>query len=494
MCGDTLGKVWDAATGFVEDTVETAGNFLVDNPWIIPIIAPISLPLTTTLIKASDFTPYDGEYEKGKDGLVKLDGLPAGYPKHDMLIAPGSYRYVTFEDVNNHMQGAERDVTPGHGPQWESIANALTQATRDYHVFLEGMKDSDDNWVGKSADAAKQNITSSFNQLDGASKGATAMVQIAPAFSKTIKTVVENIVDRAQGYFQALSKHPEHHDWIKNEYDGLARDVMSDYAQNISLISSSNPDMTGGTTAPQKPGSPAPTNTPTNYGGPSNSGGGGTPSKGSGAPNLSGLKKTDTPTFDPKKLQQQTTPQQTTPQSTTPNLPTDGLSDAANSAKDAASQAVDAAKQAMDQALGANNPNTSGLPEGVLGLGPKGLSGAAKGAGGGGPSSGGGSGSGARTSPLARNTGAATAATTKASSASTPAARSGISSGSGAPGAGAPAAGHRGAGAEGSAHKANKALRRKKNGEDVMGSAEAVVAVVGDEPAEAAELAARADK
>jgi hypothetical protein len=58
--------------------------------------------------------------------------------------------------------------------------------------------------------------------------------------------------------------------------------------------------------------------------------------------------------------------------------------------------------------------------------------------------------------------------------------RAGLSSSAGSPGAGAPAGGHRG-GADGKEHKANKALRRKKNGEDVVGDSEAVVAVVGDD-------------
>jgi hypothetical protein len=61
----------------------------------------------------------------------------------------------------------------------------------------------------------------------------------------------------------------------------------------------------------------------------------------------------------------------------------------------------------------------------------------------------------------------------------TTASKSGI--GSSSPGAGAPAAGSRGAGSDGKEHKVSKALRTRRNGTDIAGEAEAVVAVVGDD-------------
>ncbi|OBB97176.1 hypothetical protein A5779_15585 [Mycolicibacterium peregrinum] len=377
------------------------------------------------------------------------------------------------------MGNAVEKATDGHNAIWEDIANKLSQAVRDYKVFLDGMgSDSDNNWQGKTAESANKNIDSSFKQIDGASKSATAMVTLSPAFGEAIGNVVKEVVNRKDDYQDDWDSWPEHREEIKREYDALAQSVMKDFAFNIGQIATRNPDLTGGTTTPEHPGPTAPGQTSPNYGGPSGTGAG-TPSKGSGAPDFSGLKNNTTkPNFDPTK---QTTPQNTN----TPSLPTDGLtdglSDAANAAKDAASQGLDAAKQALDQALG-NGQNPPALPEGVLGLGPKGLSNAAKGTAAG--SGRGSSGPGPRTSPLARNAGTATPAATKGTGAPTTAARSGISAGSGSPGAGAPAAGHRGNGADGSVHKANKALRRKKNGEDVMGDAEAVVAVVGDDAQE----------
>lgn len=427
----------------------------------------------------TDFTTYDDEYSAGS-GRVDLNDMPGGHPLKPLNVAPGSFTTVSFQDVWDHMHPAGEDVTSGHAGKWEDAANLMLQAVNNYQTFLHAIAQSDNNLVGNTAEAAIANINSSFAQIDGAAKAAQAMVHLAPAFGTTIGNVVREVVNRKGDYDDDMNSWPDHRDEIKRGYDTLAQAVMADYASNIGQIATRNPDMTGGKATPEHPGTPVPANTPTNFGGGSGGGGGGgLTGSGSGTPTFKAPTKT-TSALDPASLSQ--TPQ-ATPQSSVPELPTDALTDAAGAAQDAAGQATDAAKQALDQALSAMNPPPSpALPEGVLGLGPNGLNGAgAKGTGTGGGVKGGGSGggNGGRSAPLARNAGLSTAATTSGSAA-TPAARAGLSSGAGgAPGAGAPAAGHRGNGADGTVHKANKALRRRKNGEEVMGDAGAVVAVVG---------------
>ena len=428
----------------------------------------------------TDFTTYDDEYSAGT-GRVDLNDMPADHPLEPLTVAPGSFTTVSFQDVFDHMHPAGEDITSGHAEKWEAAANLMMGAVNNYQTFLDGMAESDNNLVGNTAAAAIANINSSFALIDGAAKAGQAMVHLAPAFGTTIGNVVREVINRKSDYDEDLNSWPDHRDEIKRGYDALAQAVMTDYASNIGQISSRNPDMTGGKTTPEHPGPPAPANAPTDYGGGSGGGGGGggLSGSGSGTPTFKSPAKM-TSALDPASLSQMP---QAKPQSTMPELPTDALTDAAGAAQDAVGQATDAAKQALDQALGALNTTPSPtLPEGVLGLGPHGLNGAAaKGAGAGGGVKGGGSGSGdgGRSVPLARNANLSTAATTSGSAA-TPVARAGLSSGpGGAPGAGAPAAGHRGNGADGTVHKANKALRRRKNGEDVMGGAGAVVAVVG---------------
>lgn len=446
----------------------------------------------------TDWTSYDGEYDPLK-GKIDLSDMPGGNPLKPLDVAPGSYTTVSFDDVYNHMKDAGEDITNGHGAIWETIANKMSQSVRDYRTFLEGMKGSEHNWVGSAADAAKQNIDASFTQLNGASQAATGMVHLSPAFATTIGNVVREVVHRKSDYDDDMNSWPEHRNEIKQEYDTLAQQVMTNYAFNIGQIASRNPDLTGGVPTPQNPGPAAPTNRP-NIGGGSGGGGGGGGGVGAGGAGKPDFKIPDKLTASPLDLGKSDQSQPTTPQGGMPELPTDALSDAAGAAQDAVGQAGDAAKQALDQALGAmNGPQSQGLPEGMLGLGPNGLKGeAAKGLGSGGGAKGGGGGSGVRSAPLARNMGMSAS---PASAAGSPvqASRAGLSAGSGsgsAGGAGAPAAGHRGAGSDGSVHKANKALRRRKNGEEVAGTAEAVVAVVGDDAQQpaAGPAAASADK
>ncbi len=152
---------------------------------------------------------------------------------------------------------------------------------------------------------------------------------------------------------------------------------------------------------------------------------------------------------------------------------------ATNAAKDAIGQAMDAAKNAAQQNPLGDMPK--GPPEGVLGLGPQGLgagAGAGKGAGG----AGGGIPLRGMPSGLSSSAPATAAAKMPAAAAG---AGAGLGSGAGSPGAGAPAAGQRAGDQNGKGHQVNKALRRKKNGKDVIGDAEAAVPVVGaDEEAE----------
>lgn len=232
----------------------------------------------------------------------------------------------------------------------------------------------------------------------------------------------------------------------------------------------------GDPTAPGGPGGP------TSPGGP---GGGTSPFKPGGG---SGIKpfdksdldklKTDKPTdLDKyKPIDQKPTDQKDSTTDPTKDV-LDNLKDpiksaidsATNAAKDALGQAMDAAKNAAGQ-----NPLGQGLggpPEGVLGLGPQGLGGAGAGKGAGGA----GGGVPLRGMPSGLPT---TAPATTAAKVTAPAAAAGLGAGAGSPGAGAPAAGQRGD-QNGKGHQVNKALRRKKNGKDVIGDADASVPVVG---------------
>ncbi|MFV8161896.1 hypothetical protein ACNQVK_07260 [Mycobacterium sp. 134] len=233
----------------------------------------------------------------------------------------------------------------------------------------------------------------------------------------------------------------------------------------------------GDPTAPGGPGGP------TSPGGP---GGGTSPFKPGGG---SGIKPFDKSDLDKLKTDKPTDldkykpiDQKPTDQNDSTTDPTkdalDSLTDpiksaidsATNAAKDAAGQLADAMKNAAGQ-----NPLGQGLggpPEGVLGLGPQGLGGAGAGKGAGG------AGGGVPLRGMPSGLPSTAPATTAAKVTAPAAAAAGLGAGAGSPGAGAPAAGQRGD-QNGKGHQVNKALRRKKNGKDVIGDADASVPVVG---------------
>jgi hypothetical protein len=155
-------------------------------------------------------------------------------------------------------------------------------------------------------------------------------------------------------------------------------------------------------------------------------------------------------------------------------------------------QAADGLEQPLQQALGAAQNHPGGAPGGGgPDLGPKGLDALANsGAGPGHAGGGGGAGIGSQGHATLSPPGAPVAAVGKGTDVPGSAlARPGAPVGAGGSPGGAPPGGG-GGGQRGSTskeHKASKALRRKKNGELVIGEADAVVPVIGDDGQEEAE-------
>lgn len=477
MCGGVVSDAWDATTDFVESAVEYGGNLATENPWLSFLPLPIpGLNPFPFLAPFSDFSSMDDDPYKPGSGLVDLSGLPTDYLKKPIEIAFQMFTTVEFVNVHENMASSTPEATEGHAEIWETLANELAAAVTTFNSTLTALENGQDGLKGETATAATANIRASFNQLNEASKGSHAMVTLVPKFAEAVRKVRDWVQANIDGYNADKENWPERFPEIKKEYDAYAQGVMEDYRKNVQAVAAANPDLSGGTPA-QPPGPAAPAGTPQNYGAGGPGGPGtGMPGQGSGAPVMP-----TRPTSDPSLAQANPAQGQNVGQDAA-KAATDAAKSATDAATDAAGQAADAAQQAMEKALGAigDAAGPGGLPEGVLGLGPGGLAGANPAGGGG--RGGGPNGGGAGAKPaLAANKPAAMAASTKSAGTPVTAARAGLSGAAGSPGAGAPAAGQRGQGADGSVHKANKALRRKKNGEDVMGDADAVVAVVGDD-------------
>ncbi len=421
----------------------------------------------------NDFSSADesDEVHKPETQLDKLNGQD--YPKRGINVPDDDFGNYTMDQAHADWDPASKDIAPNFVHIWKEISQHIASAKTAFNSALNGLNSEENPWTGATYDAAMANLSASFPEVDAISKGADAMSVLVDAFSRTIATSRSDVMGKYDAYRGDLASYPDYEDEIKSDYAPIVQKIMREgYTPYVRDVASKNPGFTTGKTnqVTNVPPGNAPGVTGPGTSNPQTRSGSGVPTK----PTYTGPTNKPTSTDKPK------TDTPSTPE--IPQIPTDAMSAATDAAKDAASQATDAAKDALGQALDAakGNATPASPPEGVLGLGPNGLRDALTKAAANGSR---GATSGAGQSPTTAKPPSSPSSAVKANTTGTSTApRASISSGSsGSPGAGAPAAGQRG-GANEKEYKANKALRRKKNGESVVGDTNAVVAVVGDEP------------
>jgi hypothetical protein len=388
-----------------------------------------------------------------------------------------------FLPAYNKMSSADDDIAPEHTQRWNDIGKAIQGAANTFQTYVNGLRNQqgvpgDSRWQGKAAQAAADNAYRSLEGIKRVHESAFVMSILVDGFSRGVNQTKHAFIEM-MGHYQEdtdpAKNNPHQIEDNQKKYDAFAVNTLNvrTYKPALQTVENNHPDLSG-VAMPTLDGGAGPGTAP----GFSGAGGGGGGQVGTG-----GLGSPDVPQLS---LPDDAAPTgRTGPPSGGSGNPAQAAEQAGQAAQqagqqaqNAAGQGANAAKQALDSALNAAGKGPGGLPEGVLGLGPKGLSGAAKLGGGGGARGGGGA---ATHTPTAKPA-AQMAPPTKAAAA-VPASRAGASA-AGSPGAGAPAAGHRG-GAAGTVHKASKALRNQKNGEEVAGETEAVVPVVGGEWASA---------
>jgi hypothetical protein len=435
--------------------------------------------------------PDDGDVRNAPTRLQELEGM--GYTRPEDidqidngpatiagLVTVEDFSQISFQEVYDNIYWASlvNEFTPADdGQVWEEISSGVLEAISHFEGKL-GQLERDGGWEGATQKEAVENIRKSLAEPTAAGTGAAAMSILVPAFENTILDTRENIVSNKPSYDQALEDGPNYDDQIKDAYNRFAQTVMEQvYVPNITLIAENNPAFTAGAALEvdplADPGLVDPNSTgaegaeefdgPGPLDGPK-------PFTAAEIPNFGGTTVpdlTDTmpavptfPTANPPGL----------------NSPTDAMRAATEAAGNALGSAPDAAKQAADSAQKPSLAGPGDPPEGVLGLGPKGLGDSPRGGGVGGKT---GAGAGTRLPrSLAdgRPTGAAVTSSTRLpSTAGATGAGPGMM---GPPGAGAPTGAQRG-GDNNNGHQVLKALRRKKNGQEVAGEADAVVAVLG---------------
>ncbi|WP_264076948.1 hypothetical protein [Mycolicibacterium houstonense] len=478
------------------------------------------------------------QYQPNSDLLGEVPGLISDNSTYlevqDELTGPES---LNWEDKEFVFMRAERDsLNPAKieelASDWKSHGNTLKTESENFKETVTTAITG--KWSGDSAaaaEAASTQVTKSaiYDFTPASDAIANRLTVLKDAFTRVRddfpKDANDQLIDKGQFNKKELDDrindfnskyHIDGSGYLRNNDDGYvtAADALKQldeinrsidayqkavqlfqnvYTPAVVAVTKNFPNLPtppnmkyGDPTAPGGPGGPG---NPGGPGGPKTPGLGG----GGGTPPLDKLNmdknpldkfKPDQPIDDKNKPIDQndstTDPTKDALDSLTDPVKS-AIDSATGAAKDAIGQAMDAAKNA---AQGAQNPLGSGLPpEGVLGLGPQGLGGAGAGKGGGGA----GGGVPLRGLPSGLPTGAPA---TTAAKVTAPAAAAGLGAGAGAPGAGAPAAGQRAGDQNGKGHQVNKALRRKKNGKDVIGNPDASVPVVGaDEEAAQAESA-----
>lgn len=476
--GCVVGQAWD-----------TVGNWVDNNPvaaTIAGVATVLTVPTLGLLELGAWLTHDDSDY--GKVGLPSLNKEFSPFPSDSQLdpslkdaitLLPDFYQ--TFDDVVTMWGGVEEHKTPSDlAKNMGKFASDLETAITLGHDSLTKLL-SMDVTEGSMNDAFVKNVKSGMEALTKWATSLNLLAQCIDGYFATMENSRKNVDKAKSAYETAIRTYPEP-DQIKaidDVYNEHAKEIMKIYEDNIKQVSQHHPKMHAADTPPVNPNVPGPTNRGGGGGGPSGS------KTGAGTPKIP----------SPSNLLNKNNPfKQTSNNKNTPKIPTDALSglgnaaqqtaqQAGNAAGSAAGQAADAAKQALEQALKGTSDGTTALPEGVLGgIGSNALSGLNKAGGVGGGRGGGSAGSSRPT--IARPAANTTAASKAPTEAAAKTSRAGVS-GTGSAGSGAPAAGHRGGGSD-KVHKANKALRHMRNGQEVMGETDAVVSVLGEEPQQAA--------
>ncbi|WP_157896298.1 hypothetical protein [Mycobacteroides chelonae] len=407
----------------------------------------------------------------------KLDSLTAKRSELGDIPSAGlslqnTVKVKTFADALARMDGAQK--TLASRPQiidgWDKIGDRINSAMNDIQSVLNNAEHKPD-FKGKTKDAIIANFRNSLVEPQTMGRIAKFMSVLAQEFENTVKYAADNILDQKDKY--ELAQKPPTNEGDLQAWDQLGQNVMQNFGKNLATIGNNNPNFNY--VNPSNVRTPQPA-TP----------GANTPGSGGGKSTGAGSGKPTTPSPATKK------PTTTTP---TPTIKTQNpsafdpsslASQLANTASDAGKSATDAAKSALSglsdaaNSLGelGKNVNQSGLPEGVLGLGPSKVGSTASKLGGGAKAGGGAGSPSTRSAP---RTAAASPTAVKTTPSGAASSRAGVGTSGSSAGGGAPAAGQRGAGSD-KEHKVSKALRNRKQGEDLIGDVEAVVSVLGDSP------------
>ena len=440
------------------------------------------------------------------DGPIPLEVLNSSGAKH--LPSPGgvpleNFSQMGIDEVFKRIFPADVGMAQFEASTWAQIKQTIDNATNSFFQQLAALDQSagmqgdspagaappsaSGGFSGQFHDAAMNYIVSSYPTIQTISTEVGKLQNHVQTFANTIQNTQNAIVPNYFSYQSAVNNpaYQQHKAAIQYVFDRYAQQVMtSTYAPNILSIAN-NP----ATFPVATPHASSPAITPHPSGGTSVGRGGGVPVS-FGAPAVTGTSAPSGSTSgsstgaSPSPTQSFGTPANTTSPAAAMSSPTSSAMDPSSLANTAA-QAMSPLQSSLGQLAstagqGAKPP--PGGPGGAASKLPPGKLADSLKPGGGGGKIGGGAGA---QGPMARPAGAPSSSGGMAGRTVAAGSRAGLSAVPGAAGAGAPAGGGGGGrgqhgGAQGGVHQPNKVLRRKKNGEEIVGDAQAVVPVLGE--------------
>ena len=412
-------------------------------------------------------------------------------------VAIEDFGGVTFKAMYDDFHNASGTLDNGNGATWHQIATSIYDASTTFQQALAA-QEAQKGWVGKTHAAAKANMFQSLPAVATMAAGANALGLLIDAFANTIFQTRWYMESNGQPYADSLARWPNETDLINQTYNSFAQQVMKTvYAPNIASIASNNPGFPSPLKSTPQPPSNSNVPPPPTFNVPPPPAFNVPPPPGglNGAPPPGGLNGAAPPP----------------PLGGLAGSPLGGLAGSPSSGtsglSSALGQGANGLAQPLQQALGAAQQGQGGAPAvgapagGAPALAPNGMNALAKPGAGPGGHGGGGGGAGIGSmgrdtlSPLGAPVGAPVGAASKGTELpGSGLSRPGVPAGAGGSSGGAPPPGGGGGqrGSTGKEHKANKALRRTKNGELVIGEVDAVVPVIGDDGPDEAEPAQRA--
>jgi hypothetical protein len=176
---------------------------------------------------------------------------------------------VSFQSMWQAFSSASATLDNGNGATLQTVASNIIEASQTFQQSL-ATQEAKQDWVGKTHDAALENINQSLPDVANISSGANALGLLINAFSHTVFQTQWYFDENHNAYNASLDQWPNETDEINGVYDSFAQDVMNTvYEPNISSIAGNIPAFSTPINDPAPP--PAP---PTGSGGGGGSGGG----------------------------------------------------------------------------------------------------------------------------------------------------------------------------------------------------------------------------